>query len=111
MADRALPHLVCYDIREPRRLRRVHATLRRWGLPLQYSVFHVMLTHRGRKRLAEILRDTIDERADDVRIYALQTGATISYQGHPPVSPGLYLDDLVLAPALPLDRNLRSTEF
>lgn len=99
MADRFRSHLVCYDIREPRRLRRIHRIMRRWGLPLQYSVFHVMLTHRSRKRLVGILRDIIDERVDDVRIYALQTGRSISYQGRPPIHEGLYLDDLNLSPA------------
>jgi CRISPR-associated protein Cas2 len=104
MADRPLPHLVCYDIREPRRLRRVHQVLRRWGLPLQYSVFHVSLTHRARARLAEILRHTIDERVDDVRIYSLQTGAFITYQGRAPTAPGLFIEDLRMAPALPMSQ-------
>ena len=33
--------LVCYDIADPDRLTKVHRTVRRWGMPLQYSVFLV----------------------------------------------------------------------
>ena len=32
-------YLVCYDIREPGRLRRVHKTMKEYGWPMQYSVF------------------------------------------------------------------------
>jgi CRISPR-associated protein Cas2 len=37
-------YLVAYDIREDGRLRRVHATVRSYGYPLQYSVFICDLT-------------------------------------------------------------------
>jgi CRISPR-associated protein Cas2 len=32
-------YLVAYDIREDKRLRRVHKTLKAYGWPMQYSVF------------------------------------------------------------------------
>lgn len=32
-------HLVCYDIRDPVRLRKVHKTMKSFGWPMQYSVF------------------------------------------------------------------------
>lgn len=35
---RPVLHLVCYDIRDPKRLLRVHRFLRSQGFPLQYSV-------------------------------------------------------------------------
>lgn len=31
--------LVCYDVRDPARLRRTHATMLGYGDPIQYSVF------------------------------------------------------------------------
>lgn len=31
--------LVCYDIRDPKRLRQVHKTMKGFGWPMQYSVF------------------------------------------------------------------------
>jgi CRISPR-associated protein Cas2 len=39
-----LRYLVAYDIREPRRLRRVHSVVKDYGYPLQYSVFVCDLT-------------------------------------------------------------------
>mgnify|MGYP000653098870 CR=1 FL=1 len=32
-------YVVCYDVREPKRLRKMHHTLLGYGDPLQYSVF------------------------------------------------------------------------
>lgn len=43
MAGR-LRYLVTYDIRDPKRLRRVHKLVKGWGDPLQYSVFVCDLT-------------------------------------------------------------------
>lgn len=98
MADRRSAHLVCYDIRENRRLRRVHRILQGWGLRMQYSVFQCLLSHRERFRLTEVLRRVIDERVDDLRIYTLQPGCTIHYQGSVPVPSGLIVEGLDLEP-------------
>lgn len=35
----SIDYLVCYDVRDPRRLQRVHRHLLAVGIPLQYSVF------------------------------------------------------------------------
>lgn len=43
MAERSR-YLLAYDIRERRRLRRVHQVAKTWGYPLQYSVFVCDLT-------------------------------------------------------------------
>jgi CRISPR-associated protein Cas2 len=64
-------YLVCYDIADPRRLQRVHRYLRRFGLPLQYSVFTVRLSQKRQQRLLLGLKQLIDEREDDVRMYPL----------------------------------------
>jgi CRISPR-associated protein Cas2 len=37
-------YLVCYDIRDPARLRRVHKTMKGFGWAMQYSVFVCDLT-------------------------------------------------------------------
>lgn len=53
-------YLVMYDVREPKRLKRVHKVLREWGEPVQYSVFNVRATRREieelRYRLARVLK-------------------------------------------------------
>lgn len=71
MSDSDTAWLIGYDIREPRRLSRVHRFLARRALALQYSVF----AWHGRSEKAgdvfDDLRSLIDERVDDVRCYHL----------------------------------------
>lgn len=65
-------HVLAYDVREPRRLRRLHAYLKKQALPVQYSVFVV---HCSAAELAEILREVrgrVDLRVDDVRLYPIR---------------------------------------
>ena len=64
-------YLVCYDIREERRLSRVYRFMRGRGLHLQYSVFYCRLTWQELLSLKSGLRDIVDESEDDVRIYPL----------------------------------------
>jgi CRISPR-associated protein Cas2 len=64
-------HLLCYDIRDPKRLGRVHRVAVRHAVPIQYSVF---LLEGDAARVARVLRDVaqeIDPRVDDVRVYPL----------------------------------------
>ena len=64
-------HLVCYDIADPKRLRRIHRLLCDWGIPVNYSVFLVDAPPAQIDRLAASVERRIDLRTDDVRIYAL----------------------------------------
>lgn len=61
--------IVTYDITDRRRLLRVHALLRRRGLPVQYSVFLVRASADGMRRLMEELEELIVTALDDVRAY------------------------------------------
>ncbi|EAR23044.1 CRISPR-associated endonuclease Cas2 [Nitrococcus mobilis] len=88
---RRTPHLVCYDICEPRRLARVHRRMKRWGLPLQYSVFYCWLTPPEHNRLAQELAELIDRKADDVRIYAVQESRPARWLGRRPLPEGVQL--------------------
>ena len=58
-------YIVCYDICDDKRLRRVFKTLRGWGDHLQYSVFRCELTHRElvelRAELGAIIHHTEDQ--------------------------------------------------
>ena len=65
--------LLAYDIADPRRLARVHRTVKRQGLPLQYSVFLIADTPAVLDGLLAELDDIIDPRADDIRVYPLPT--------------------------------------
>jgi CRISPR-associated endonuclease Cas2 len=46
-------YLVAYDIADPKRLQRVHRTMRGYGDPLQYSVFRCILSPTTRKPIEE----------------------------------------------------------
>jgi CRISPR-associated protein Cas2 len=58
-------YLVCYDICDDKRLRRVFKTMRGYGDHLQYSVFECQLTTtdmvRLRAELSEIIHHTLDQ--------------------------------------------------
>ena len=48
MADnQANLYLIAYDIADPKRLVKVHRTLKRQGLPVQYSVFTVVIKRKA----------------------------------------------------------------
>jgi CRISPR-associated protein Cas2 len=65
-------YLMAYDVTDPKRLRKVHKTMRAWGDPLQYSVFKVRCTAREleelRFALARVL--TADDRLLVARLCA-----------------------------------------
>ncbi|WP_435101145.1 CRISPR-associated endonuclease Cas2 [Arhodomonas sp. AD133] len=93
--QRYADYIVCYDIRDDKRLRAVHDCMRQWGIPLQYSVFYCRLSKNLRKRLIQELRVRIDERVDDVRVYTMQASGTIHFQGKAPVANDLIGSELV----------------
>jgi len=73
MGSHQLRYLVCYDICEPRRLRRVHRSVRDWGIPIQFSVFEIELNTEQLPQLLNQLRELIDENEDKVLLYRLSS--------------------------------------
>ena len=59
-------YVVCYDIRESKRLRRTFRILKGWGLHIQYSVFHCELNRRELVELKSDLSNVINLRDDQV---------------------------------------------
>jgi CRISPR-associated protein Cas2 len=59
-------YIVAYDISDPKRLRRVHRTMRGYGDSLQYSVFRCILSPSERVLLLEALTPIINHREDQV---------------------------------------------
>lgn len=59
-------YLVCYDISNDLRLRRVHKTMRGFGDHLQYSVFECQLTRADLARCRHLLSEIINHREDQV---------------------------------------------
>jgi CRISPR-associated protein Cas2 len=64
-------HIVSYDITDPKRLNQVHRYLVKQGIPLQYSVFLVLIAPLGLRSLMQEIDALIDPRKDDVRAYPL----------------------------------------
>lgn len=63
--------LIGYDISDPRRLSRLHRRLKRFGTPIQYSLFLCTLTKAQQRDCVAMIKQIIDPRADDVRLYPL----------------------------------------
>lgn len=81
--------LLCYDIRNPRRLLRVYRRARRYGIALQYSVFYLELTKSRLTELLAQIRSVIDESCDDVRVYQINGLSDIQQIGRGMVPEGL----------------------
>ena len=64
-------YLVCYDIADDKRLKKVFATCRAFGDHLQFSVFRADLSDKGRAELVAKLDEIIDHHADQVLIVDL----------------------------------------
>lgn len=64
-------YLVCYDISDPKRLRKVFKTMRGWGDHLQLSVFRCDLSPRERAELIAAVGPLIDHDQDQVLIVDL----------------------------------------
>jgi CRISPR-associated protein Cas2 len=65
-------YVVSYDIREQKRLCRIHRAMKGFGEPVHYSVFRCILTPRGRVEMVSVLTDLI--KPDEDRIMILDLG-------------------------------------
>ena len=64
-------YLVCYDVRHPRRLRRVHRAMKGFGEPWQYSIFFCVLKPIDRVRMQSQLEEEMNLKEDQVLIIDL----------------------------------------
>lgn len=64
-------YLVCYDIRDPKRLRRVAKTLENYGIRIQYSFFQCDMPKEILKKMTEDVLRIIHTDADRFYIYPL----------------------------------------
>lgn len=82
MADnQAGLYLIAYDIANPKRLAKVHRTLKKQGLPVQYSVFTLVMKRTAVIGLLERLNALIKQTEDDVRCYRLPEGVEVQTLG------------------------------
>lgn len=66
-------YLVAYDIRNAKRLRKVHKIVNGFGKPWQFSVFYCVLKKVERIRLQEMLEKVIHHEEDQVLFVDLGT--------------------------------------
>lgn len=64
-------YVVSYDIMDPKRLQKVHRTMKGFGEAIHYSVFRCDLTPKGRVELVAALTDLIKHDQDRVMIVDL----------------------------------------
>ena len=80
-------YLICYDIKDPHRLKNVHKCVLKYAMSVQYSVYYGVLSIRDKRALIDQLMTLIDPSKDDVRIYqvgkiedALKIGGNLTMQ-------------------------------
>lgn len=73
-------YVVCYDIREPGRLRRTHDTMLGFGDPLQYSVFVCELSSAERMLMESALRRVVSIGEDSVLLIDLGPASGVARQ-------------------------------
>ncbi len=64
-------YLVCYDIRDPKRLRRVHKVLEGYGEAWPFSVFFCVLKDIDRARLQTDREEQMNQKEDQAMILDL----------------------------------------
>lgn len=73
-------YLVCYDIRDPKRLRRVHKLLKGYGESWQFSVFFCVLKEIDRVRLHADLEEQMNQKEDQAMILDLGPNEKVARQ-------------------------------
>lgn len=74
-------YLVCYDIADEKRLRNVFKYIKQFGLHLQYSVFYCRFTWKELEKFKAGLKEIIDRKKDDIRIYPLPSELKVLIMG------------------------------
>lgn len=83
--------VIAYDVRDPRRLARVHRLLQNRACVLQWSVFLFPGSREAASRLLEEVGGLMDLRVDDLRCYEVSSGGD-----HVCLGRGMYPDGVFL---------------
>jgi len=83
--------LLCYDISDPRRLRKVHRITVTYAVFVQYSVYYFHGAERMLTSLIKELEKVIDNQADDVRAYCIEPLESAKCLGQPLMGEDLLL--------------------
>jgi CRISPR-associated protein Cas2 len=66
-------YLICYDIRDKKRLVKVHNVVADCAMSVQLSVYYASLSEQQLTSLCEQLKHIIDKKVDDIRIYPIKS--------------------------------------
>ncbi len=91
--NREVAWLVTYDIRNPRRLGRLHRFLVKRAVPIQYSVFALRASPAVVGQLVPEIEALIEPAEDDVRIYRIPEPAAVTTLGRGLLPEGVLLVD------------------
>ena len=83
--------LIAYDIADPRRLGRVHRLLKRYAIPVQYSIFVFQGNQFMLQRIMKGIAGLIAPEADDVRAYHLPERCEVTMLGKQSLPEGVVL--------------------
>lgn len=78
MKNHQRQYLICYDIANPRRLQRVHRTVSKAAMAVQYSVFLAAFTDSELDELLRSLQKEIERSEDDIRAYPVDPKGAIT---------------------------------
>lgn len=84
------PYLICYDIRCPKRLVKVHKATSKVATAVQYSVFYAEMRRPEVDSLIASLSELIDHAVDDIRIYSVASFDQAAIIGQTPADRGIY---------------------
>lgn len=84
-----MDYLICYDICDPSRLGRVHRCLQKSAMPIQYSVFMFVGSHKAMTHCIAAVQELIDPEVDDLRCYPLPTRGRRDRLGLPALPEGI----------------------
>lgn len=82
-------YLVCYDIRDPKRLRNVHKVMKGYGAPWQLSVFLCQLHNIDRVRLEADLSKVMNLKTDQAIVVDLGANERAMRGGVTVIGPSL----------------------
>lgn len=83
--------IIAYDIRDPRRLSRVHRCIKTYAIPVQYSVYWFQGSAFQLANLFAELRDILDINEDDVRAYQVPTSPDVVVLGRSTFPTGVHI--------------------
>ncbi len=64
-------YLACYDITDPRRLKKTAGILEKYGIRVQYSFFEMNITHAMLEALINDIKEVINIKEDKFYLYPI----------------------------------------